>query len=372
MRQFFLIALTTGLVTSSANASDLNVGTYVGNSSSVTVPPGFVVSYEVVGELNDDLNEGLASIVLDLSFDGGDLETAQAPMHPPMTHFAIPRGLNNINGFGGAVVAGDLVQVGGIQNTMKATSAMGPYPNGPTIVGVAWPGEPVVIAHGQFVAPTTPGTYTLWMQNVFANVIVEGETGDFFFATEPATVGTTSNLTVVVDANAVAIVSASPTTGTIDARQPWSPDGSEIYGWDTIELTIVGDPASLNPADFAIVHTAPFDPPTVVNVAPTGADTVSIELSAIIEVGEWTNLIHTASGTQVRVGFLPGDVDGSGLVSSADVLALIDHLNGESTLASYQTDINRDSTTDADDLARLIDLFNGDFTYPVYMGTTLP
>ena len=47
--------------------------------SAVEVAPGAEVLYTVVGQLTDDVNEGLALVGFDLAFDGGDLTQADSP-----------------------------------------------------------------------------------------------------------------------------------------------------------------------------------------------------------------------------------------------------------------------------------------------------
>jgi len=167
-----------------------------GGADQVTVIPGSSVEYDVVGELGDASNEGLALIVFDLSFDGGELVPAADPTSPPMSNFAPPAGFSNPAGFGGTVVDGDLVQVGGLQNTINNTFA--PEPNGTVVTDVAAPGSPVVLASGALSAPTTPGVYTLSASNVVANVIREGETGLPFWAVDAAQIDAVGDLTIEV------------------------------------------------------------------------------------------------------------------------------------------------------------------------------
>ena len=179
-----------------AAASNLNLTIQSGGQGTVTVPPGANVPYDIVGVLSDDASDGLAGFSLDLSFSGGPLAKADEPSTPPMLSFDKPAGVTNPAGFGGTVVAGKLVQVGGAQNTIANVFA--PYPNGNVVVDVAQIGQAVTLVTGQLTAPVTPGTYTLSMSAVVANVIQQGQDGVPFWRVEKAPPGSLTPLTVIV------------------------------------------------------------------------------------------------------------------------------------------------------------------------------
>jgi hypothetical protein len=155
------------------------------------------VHYAVTGELSDAASLGLAMYAFDLAFDGGALPQADAPTSSPTTNFASPLGLNNPTGFGGTPIGGQLIQVGGAQNTIRNSFA--PKPSGTVITGVAQPGNRVLLVTGTLTAPAAAGTYHLTVHNLFANVIRAGETGNPFWAVDAAGVGTLSGLTIVVE-----------------------------------------------------------------------------------------------------------------------------------------------------------------------------
>ena len=76
----------------------------------------------------------------------------------------------------------------------------------------------------------------------------------------------------------------------------------------------------------------------------------------------------------VVVGYLPGDVDGSGTVGALDILALIGSLNGVSGRVRpiESTDINRSGVANPQDVLRLIDLLNGVNSSRPWLGVSLP
>jgi hypothetical protein len=197
----FLGAALVGALTCTATvASDLNLSVLSGGSSVVEVGPGDAVSYEVIGVLSDDANEGLAGAVFDLAFSGGDLMPADTPVEPsPMAAFVIPDGITNPAGYGGTLIDGDLVQVCGAQNTINNNVENAPFPIGEVITGVASPSSPEVLVTGSLTAPMEVGTYTLSASGIVVTVIREGETGDGeFWATEMAGEGAITQLTITV------------------------------------------------------------------------------------------------------------------------------------------------------------------------------
>lgn len=202
------VLLTAALLfPAAATATDLNVSVQSGGSNTIKVFPGQTVNYDVIGELSDAANEGLALVLVDLAFDGGALSPAAAPAANPMLNFDRPAGMTNPQGYGGVVSGGKLLQVGGAQNTINNSFA--PVPNGNVITGVAKPGTPVVITSGSLAAPTTQGTYTLSVDALEANVIKQGELGVPFWAVEKAPAGTVEDLTIEVVALDVDVTSLS-------------------------------------------------------------------------------------------------------------------------------------------------------------------
>ncbi len=208
-----VFAMTTGTtparvivtVVAAGGTTNLNVSVESGGSNSIAAVPGHVVNYEVVGLLNDDDNQGLGLVGFDLDFDGGDLSRADAPTgdpnsgcENPMIHFTEPWGITNPTGFGGTVINGDLIQVGGAQNTINNTQP--PVLIGTVLLGVGQPSGcgPAVLVTGALTAPSVPGSYTLALENLFANIIAADATGVPFWRTQAAGVGTVANLTIFV------------------------------------------------------------------------------------------------------------------------------------------------------------------------------
>lgn len=191
------LALAAVLLAPGAAASDLALTVRSAGQGTLVVAPGESVTYQVLGELSDAANEGLALFCFDLAFSGGTLQTAEAPVSGPLTEFAAPRGVTNPQGFGGTAQGGRLLQVGGAQNTIRNIFA--PIPVGSVVTGVASPGSPAVLVQGQLTAPGAPGVYTLEVSNGIANVIRAGEDGSGpFWAVDAAGIGALTPLTIEV------------------------------------------------------------------------------------------------------------------------------------------------------------------------------
>ncbi len=69
----------------------------------------------------------------------------------------------------------------------------------------------------------------------------------------------------------------------------------------------------------------------------------------------------------------PGDVGADGASNAADVLELIDALNGDPTaLGSYRTDVDRSGVTNAADVLGVIDLLNGADCFDAWNNVVFP
>ena len=89
--------------------------------------------------------------------------------------------------------------------------------------------------------------------------------------------------------------------------------------------------------------------------------------------GSWTTITHVDSGTSVRLGLLPGDVDGDGIVSIPDLSTAVDSLSGQiGPLPLWSTDLNRSGAFTAQDLLRQIDMLRDAGFYNSILGTSLP
>ncbi len=171
----------------------------------------------------------------------------------------------------------------------------------------------------------------------------------------------------------IAIVESTPPNNAIDARQPSSLTMGcmDSPGFDSVLLTFDGDAEDVDVDDFELSTVPQGGEPIIAAVQPDGM-TAELFFETAIPVGYWTVITHITSGTSVRLGFLPGDVNNDRTASPVDILKLIDHLNGVESYAAYQTDIDRSGVTNPADILRVIDLLNGADCFDAYNGQTLP
>lgn len=168
---------------------------------------------------------------------------------------------------------------------------------------------------------------------------------------------------VVKGASPLRIVSSTPPSGSVDARQAVT-GGPRAGGWDKIELTFNNDAEGLTPEDFTIEDGTP-NPPHVRKVTIDGR-TATLLLDRGIRRRAWTNVTHNTSRTGIRIGSLPGDVNNDGAINVTDVVFLVRAGRpGSDALPAYQVDIDRDEQTDTHDVLRLIDLLNEPDVYRV-------
>ena len=169
-----------------------------------------------------------------------------------------------------------------------------------------------------------------------------------------------------------AIVSSDPPNDAIDARQPSNPDGSDPAGWNAVTVAFNGDATGIGAGSFTISIDPPGTIPIIDNVTTDG-DSATIEFTDTIPLVAWTIVTHNDSGSSVRIGNLPADVNNDRLSNASDILILIDALNDVGLpLAPYQSDIDRSGATNASDVLRTIDLLNGAGVYDVFNGAGLP
>ncbi|MCH8241874.1 MAG: hypothetical protein IH897_04585 [Planctomycetes bacterium] len=394
-----------GLAYSSATmgATPINVwveATDFGSSSATVGTTCGTLNYRVLAELGDSANQGIALIGFDLEFDGGSLDPASSPVDGSMDSMKKPDGLTNPAGYGGTPDSGKLLQVGGGANTIMngqvpctgdadcpGTSCIGgvcdpvaAFPVGTVVIGIGLPGSPQVVAEGVLNIPDVAGVYTLAATNVFANVITADTTGVPFCATEAATPGANTPLTLTVEVGAACggqeIVDAVPPNGAIDAREPHLiSDATVVSGWDSIELIMSTVSVTASVSDFSLSEVGgDGTPPLIIGASVIAATSIRLDFDAPIEPGAWTVVTHNASGSSTCLGFLPADAGQDRLASAGDINALINSINlvPGFILPDYATDINRSGVTNGQDILRLIDLLNGADEFAPWIAQTLP
>ncbi len=182
----------------------------------------------------------------------------------------------------------------------------------------------------------------------------------------------------LLNAGPVRVIVSSPPDGAIDARQPSEPDGSDPAGWQSVDLMFGGpltDIADVLNAEYSVTQEGgEGPPPAVASVTQVeGEDRwVRITLDRTVSPGAWTTVTHVASGTSISLGYLPADVNADRTSAPADILRIIDVMNGVVDLPIWSTDVDRSGVAGPPDILRVVDLLNGAGTYDVYLNATLP
>ncbi len=182
------------------------------------------------------------------------------------------------------------------------------------------------------------------------------------------------SFTLYDDQQPLMIVSADPPLAAIDARQPTDPNGTNPAGWDALTITLNGAICLPSIFDFDVTATGGSQVvPQVLSIDQLDPTTYTLHLEYAIEPGTWTNVVHFDTGVTTRFGYLPGDVNGDGTAGPADILALIDSLNGVGPPRPiWSLDIDRSGVTGAPDILAVIDLLNGAGGFDPWNGVSLP
>ncbi|MEK7610405.1 MAG: dockerin type I domain-containing protein [Patescibacteria group bacterium] len=196
--------------------------------------------------------------------------------------------------------------------------------------------------------PVSPsGRYKIYVEGVGQGGQVLGATSD-----QPFDI-------VVVSPPEPRVISSEPKSGYTDARQPTRTTGDRV-GWDQITLVFDQSIGGKSKSDF-FVSTDSTSKPVISEfiVDPSDPRRLTIKLDRPIVPGYGT-VIGPIWGGAICLNYLPGDVNEDGKVSALDQIALIDHLNGVEGKVRplHQADIDRSGTVTAQDITRLIDLFN--------------
>jgi len=170
------------------------------------------------------------------------------------------------------------------------------------------------------------------------------------------------------------IVSSSPPRGAIDARKPTDPDGTNVYGWKSVDLTFSVYASLQLPEDFLVTQEGGVTvAPPITGVAAIDDQHLTVTLETIIEPRAWTTITHLPSNTSVRTGYLSGDVNANGTSNELDITALTNALNGIGVSRPvWSLDIDRSEAVAPADVLEEVDLLNGAAEYESYLNESLP
>jgi hypothetical protein len=177
----------------------------------------------------------------------------------------------------------------------------------------------------------------------------------------------------------IGIDQADPPSGTVDARQP-HPVNTALprQGIGSVDepVTITLGAVGLE-ACFDLCETV-VDPLLGVNaisgVVDLGGGVYEIVLDHAITAGAVTTIQYKGDGSFVEYISHPANADADAGSAPADILVIIDVLNGVRTPVHghYSQDIDHDGEYGPADILRLIDLLNGAGAYDPWLDVTLP
>jgi hypothetical protein len=194
--------------------------------------------------------------------------------------------------------------------------------------------------------------------------------GEIYICESPTT-ATGGEVFKIVPDPPLGAAAAQPPHLSIDARMPLI-DGTPV-GWNEITFTFGSQPFCVTENDFSVsVEGGALSAPSVEIVKELPGNSVYLMLSGPIEPLAWTVIHHQESMTTVRLGYLPGDVDGSRVTTSLDIISLIDEINSPGELPIWSADIDRSGELNADDMNTLIALLDGTTGVESYLGASLP
>ena len=128
------------------------------------------------------------------------------------------------------------------------------------------------------------------------------------------------------------------------------------------------------PEDFLVTQEGGVSiAPPISGVAATDDQHLAVTLETIIEQRAWTTITHLHSNTSVRVGYLSGDVNANGTSNEQDIDVLANALNGIGpSRPVWSLDIDRSEAVTGADLLEVVDLLNGAEGYEPYLDAALP
>ena len=184
-------------------------------------------------------------------------------------------------------------------------------------------------------------------------------------------------LTVDVPSHCGGWLSARPFDCSIDARQPFAPDGSSIAGTSHLDLDFAFDSGVYEASAFSVREIPDNNSPpevvdTIRNPEGLGPSWLRLQFDRSVSPGAWTCVTLVVTGQETCFAYLPGDVNRDGTSDLRDADRLMDCIAGSVPYTPRQCDIDRSGACTPADLLRLADVFNGAEAFPVWLGATIP
>ncbi len=156
------------------------------------------------------------------------------------------------------------------------------------------------------------------------------------------------------------LLQSDPPSGSVDARQAWEGNIEFPAGWSELSVTFNESVGGLGPGDFCIRQEGGDLPPVyVVEVQEIDQFRVRLGLNRPVNPCAWMVVSPNRGQGNIRLGLLPGDVNGDETADAQDVAALAGFLGSHAEPGIWSVDINRSGEKTPEDLIRVVDILHG-------------
>lgn len=217
------------------------------------------------------------------------------------------------------------------------------------------------------VSPFACGTYTF----EFYNTIEETLIGDSTFST---TILPNPLIPMVINLPACGPIKdiSDPPHCAIDARRNHPANSNDPEGINSVKWTFDSSTVGMTPDNFTTTMVPAGAPTNSISSVQSMINDLQINLSSILVTNRWTCIEHDASSREHCYGALPGDVNQSSTVSTADVTALIGIIGQSQISAPLRVcDMDRSSRCAPLDLLELINLLNGAENHSIWLNSRM-
>lgn len=148
-------------------------------------------------------------------------------------------------------------------------------------------------------------------------------------------------LTVVVQPGTARfdLRASDPPDAAVDARVSRDRNGKAASSWNSVKVVFNTDASGVSTSDFRL-DTKNADAPKITRISHDGK-LVTLELDRGIRTGAWTTITYVPTGSRIRLGALPGDVNNDGSTDLKDFHFMLGALGGAQKAEPYQVDLDR-------------------------------
>lgn len=209
----------------------------------------------------------------------------------------------------------------------------------------------------------------------------------FFLTPESLSIPLTLNPLILhypFDCPVKKFISGEPEICSIDARQPFAPNGSnpaayQSFAWNLSNVIPPDCPIDeFDGKNYAVGELPSSGTPILVNQVDVNGAQITVTFNRRISANRFTCVTYFETdpdgSATACAGFLPCDVDGNRTVQGADFITLQEEVEfgSDPPMELFKCDMDRSDRCATRDLLRHIDLQNGADSYPRFGGTTIP